>query len=97
VFAEILKSYYNDGIVKPPLYYYRDIDKNEINVVIHDGDFLHPVEIKTTSDPKKSMVSVFRLLDRIPNKKVSSGALICLAKERLPLIDNVWILPAKMI
>jgi len=27
VFGEILKSYYNDGIVEPPLYYYRDKDK----------------------------------------------------------------------
>ena len=27
VFAEILKSYYNDGIIKPYLYYYRDTDK----------------------------------------------------------------------
>jgi predicted AAA+ superfamily ATPase len=46
VFAEILKSYYNDGNVKPPLYYYRDKDKNEIDLVIEDGSVLHPVEIK---------------------------------------------------
>lgn len=31
VFAEVLKSYYNNGIVRPPLYYYRNKDKNEIN------------------------------------------------------------------
>lgn len=40
VFAEILKSYYNDGIVKPPLYYYRDADKNEIDLLIEEGDRL---------------------------------------------------------
>jgi len=97
VFTEILKSYYNDGIVKPPLYYYRDTDKNEIDLVIADGDYLHPVEIKTTSDPTKSMVNSFRRLYNIPTKKVGTGAVICLAKERLPLTDNVWILPAQMI
>jgi len=97
VFAEILKSYYNDGIVKPPLYYYRDTDKNEIDVVIADGDNLHPVEIKTTSDPNKSMIKSFRCLENIPSKKVGAGAVICLAKERLPLTENVWILPVQMI
>ena len=97
VFAEILKSYYNDGIVKPHLYYYRDTDKNEIDLVIADGDNLHPIEIKTTSDPKKSMVSAFRLLEKIPQKKVGAGGVICLAKERLPLADGVWILPVQMI
>ena len=97
VFAEILKSYYNDGVVKPPLYYYRDTDKNEIDLVIADGDYLHPVEIKTTSDPTKSMTKAFRYLESIPGKKIGSGAVICLAKQRLPLADNVWILPVQMI
>jgi len=97
VFAEILKSYYNDGIVKPPLYYYRDTDKNEIDLIVEDGDFLYPVEIKTTSDPSKRMVNAFRCIDNIPAKKSGPGALICLAKERLPLADNVWILPAHLI
>jgi len=32
VFAEVLKSYYNDGIVKPPLYYYRDKDKTRLTL-----------------------------------------------------------------
>lgn len=97
VFGEILKSYYNDGIVEPPLYYYRDKDKNEIDLVIQNGDTLYPVEIKTSSDPAKSMISAFRCLSGIPGKNVGAGAVICLAKERLPLTDNVWILPAHLI
>jgi predicted AAA+ superfamily ATPase len=97
VFAEILKSYYNDGIVKPPLYYYRDTDKKEIDLIVEDGDTLYPVEIKTTSDPAPSMVKAFRLLDGIPAKKAGTGAVICFAKDRLPLTDTVWTLPAQMI
>jgi len=97
VFGEVLKSYYNDGIVKPPLYYYRDKDKNEIDLVIEDGGILYPIEIKTSSDPTKSMVNAFRLLGKIPNKETGTGAIICLAKERLPLKENVWILPAQII
>jgi predicted AAA+ superfamily ATPase len=97
VFGEILKSYYNDGIVKPPLYYYRDKDKNEIDLLISDGNTLHPIEIKTTSDPTKSMTSAFRCIDNIPGRTVGVGAVICLAKERLPLADGVWSLPAHLI
>jgi len=97
VFSEVLKSYYNDGIVKPPLYYYRDMDKNEIDILIEDGEMLYPLEIKTTSDPVKSMVKAFRCLDKIPGKKTGTGALVCLAKERLPLTDRVWILPVHLL
>ncbi|MCL1927145.1 MAG: DUF4143 domain-containing protein [Syntrophorhabdaceae bacterium] len=97
VFAEILKSYYNDGIVKPPLYYYRDKDKNEIDLLIENGDTLYPVEIKATGDPIKSMVKAFRCLAGIAGKKVGAGALLCLVKERLPLTDTVWALPVHMI
>ena len=97
VFGEVLKSYYNDGIVKPPLYYYRDKDKNEIDLIIEEGSTLYPIEIKTTSDPTKSMVNAFRLINGIPGKEPGAGAIICLAKERLPLKENVWILPAQIV
>ena len=97
VFTEILKSYYNDGIVKPPLYYYRDKEKREIDLVIENGQTLYPIEIKTSSDPKKSMVKSFGALDKIPGKKRGAGAVICLAKERLPLTNDAWIVPARLI
>lgn len=97
VFAEVLKSYYNDGLVRPPLYYYRDKDKNEIDLVIDGGDMLYPVEIKTSSDPTKSMVKAFKYLEDIPGKKVGSGAVVCLAKELLPLTDTSWIYPVHLI
>jgi predicted AAA+ superfamily ATPase len=97
VFAEILKSYYNDGNVKPPLYYYRDKDKNEIDLLIEDGGVLHPVEIKTTSDPHKLMTNAFRCIGDVPSKTVGQGAVICMAKEVLPLKADVWTLPVNTI
>ena len=71
--------------------------KNEIDLLIESGDTLHPVEIKTTSDPTKSMVNAFRCLDDIPGKKTGCGAVTCMAKDRLPLTDTVWIIPVSMI
>lgn len=97
VFAEVLKSYYNNGIVRPPLYYYRDKDKNEIDLLIKDGSTIHPVEIKTASDPTKKMVSAFKLLEDIPEAEIGQGAVVCLARELLPLKENVWICPVSLI
>ena len=97
VFAEVLKSYYNDGIVMPPLYYYRDHDRNEIDLVIADGDFLHPVEIKASGDPTRAMIRAFRLLEKLPEKKVGAGAVLCMVKERLPLAEDVWALPVQLL
>ncbi|MCL2627393.1 MAG: ATP-binding protein [Oscillospiraceae bacterium] len=97
VVAEIIKSYFNDGITNLPLYYYRDNDKNEIDLLIEDGGIIYPVEIKTTSDPNKSMVSAFCCVEKGLGKKTGTGALICMAKEKLPLTESVWTLPVHSI
>ncbi|MDR0513830.1 MAG: ATP-binding protein [Coriobacteriaceae bacterium] len=94
VIGEVLKSYSHDGIINPPLFYYRDSDKQEIDLVIEDAGTLYPVEIKTTSDPVESMAKQFRLLYGLPGKQIGSGAVVCMAKNLLPLNDNVWITPA---
>ena len=83
--------------MRPPLYYYRDKDKNEIDLDIVDGDVLYPIEIKTTSDPGIKVVNAFRYLANVPGKTVGTGAVICLSRNRLPLTENVWILPVHLI
>ena len=97
VFSEILKSYYNNGIIYPPLFCYRDQEKNEIDILISEGDTLYPLEIKTTSDPSKSMVNAFKQLDNISGKKRGIGVLLCLADRVLPLQEKVWIMPVSAI
>ena len=97
VIAEILKSYYNDGITEAPLYYYRDKDRNEINMLIQSGNTLHPIEVKASGDPKKSMISAFTRLDAIPDMARGSGAIICMAKEALPLTKTDSIIPVSYI
>ena len=97
VIGEILKSYYNNGIINVPLFYYRDKEKNEIDLIIEEGSTLYPIEIKTSSDPDKGMVKNFELLRNIPEKQLGSGALICLAKNLLPLTNNVMTVPVEKI
>jgi predicted AAA+ superfamily ATPase len=94
VVGEVLKGYYNDGVANPPLYYYRDGDRNEIDLLIEDGGTLYPIEIKATSDPAGSMAKSFRCVAGLPGKQLGEGAVVCLARDLLPLADGVWAVPA---
>jgi len=58
-----------------------------------------PVEKMTNCIIRQLTLSVspFQIKWNSTPKKIGTGAVICLAKERLPLTDNVWILPVNMI
>ncbi len=53
VVAEIIKSYYNRGILDLPIYFYRDRDMNEIDLLIEDNGTLYPLDIKKHAYPKR--------------------------------------------
>jgi len=77
VVAEIIKSYINTG-VQAPLFYYRDKEQREIDLLIWKNGCLHPVEIKMTANPDKSRIAAFGVLDsmKAPYKR-GEGALVC--------------------
>jgi len=85
--AEILKSYRHNG-KRAPIYYYRDKDKREIDLIIEKDGKLYPVEIKKTAKPSKADIKNFNVL---PNS--AQGAVICLCGEDMPLTDSVNALP----
>lgn len=47
VISELYKSCFNAGI-EPPMYYWRDSQGHEVDLIIEDGEKLFPVEIKST-------------------------------------------------
>ena len=63
VVAEIVKTYLNCG-KEPYLYYYRDKDAKEIDIVLEHDGVLNPIEIKKTSNPGTELIKVFELLDK---------------------------------
>lgn len=95
VISEIIKSYYNAGISDPPLYFYRDKDMNEIDLLIENNGSLHPIEIKKHADPQKSDAKAFRLLDSIPNVKKGQGGIVCLYDNLITLTEGVKVIPVK--
>jgi len=78
VVSEIVKSYYNKGILELPLYFYRDKDMNEIDLLIEENGTLYPIEMKKHADPRKKDIEAFDLLDKIPGAKRGPGGVVCL-------------------
>lgn len=93
VISEIIKSYYNRGIVEPPLYFYRDKDMNEIDLLIEDGGALYPLEMKKHADPQKKDMDAFSVLDKIPGVKRGAGGVICLYDKLITLRGNDRVIP----
>lgn len=91
IFAEILKSYWHNGVT-PHLYYYRDTDQNEVDLIIESGDTLYPVEFKKTATPSKTAAKHFHLLEKL-GKKVGPGAVICFVTQDIPLSREVIAIP----
>jgi predicted AAA+ superfamily ATPase len=93
VVSEILKSYGNAGVLNAPLFFYRDKEMNEIDLLIENGGVLHPIEIKKNADPKKTDIAAFDTLDKIPNIKRGPGGIVCLYDRLAALNGNDMVIP----
>ena len=95
VVSEIVKTYFNSG-KEPFIYYYRDKDNKEIDVILEHDGVLNPIEIKKSSNPGPELVKVFRLLDKSSTPR-SKGAVLCLKPELSAIDRENYIVPIWMI
>ncbi len=93
VVSEIVKSYYNKGILELPLYFYRDKDMREIDLLIEENGTLYPIEIKKHADPQKKDIEAFDLVDKIPGVNRGSGGVICLYDKLVTLREKDRVIP----
>ena len=91
VISEIVKSYNARGI-RPNLSYYRDKEKNEIDLIIYKNNKLYPFEIKKTASPNISMIKHFKQLEK-SKKEIGTGGIICLYDELMHLDEKNYIIP----
>ncbi|HOE09420.1 MAG TPA: ATP-binding protein [Treponemataceae bacterium] len=91
VVSEVLKSWIHNGKI-PPLYFYRDKEKHEIDILMEYEGLVHPVEIKKTANPDLSMTKGFRSLEKT-GVKMGKGAVICLYPSYLPLSRSIFSVP----
>ena len=97
VVSEIIKSYYNAGHETEKIFFYRDKDKREIDLVIEKDNILYPIEIKKSAHPALEMAKHFSVLTKIPGKTVGSSCIICQCDKPLYLSESVISLPIEYI
>lgn len=97
VISEVIKSYYNSGNDVQNLYFYRDKDQHEIDLIIEKDGFLYPVEINKSARPNIDMAKHFSVLSKIPGKTVSTGCIICQCEKQHYLSENILALPIEFI
>jgi len=95
VVSEIIKSYYNAG-KRPPVFYYRDTDNREIDLIIEQNNILYPIEIKKSANPGKDAIKNFDVLEKI-GKEVGEGSVVCLTNDLLPIDRKNWYVPVWLI
>ena len=110
VVSEIYKSYIHNG-KRAPLYFYRDSNKKEIDLIISQDGIVNPIEIKKGTAPKDA-IRHFTVLKPIEREsadddvfsgmthiktKIGAGAVICMSPDVLPIDNSNWYVPAWLI
>lgn len=93
VISEIIAGYYNSGVLEPPLWFYRDRDMREIDLLIEDGGTLYPVEIKKHADPRIEDIAAFSVLDKLSGVKRGEGGVVCLYDNLTTLKGSDRVIP----
>ncbi|MGI6728313.1 MAG: ATP-binding protein [Anaerovoracaceae bacterium] len=107
IFSEIYKSYLN-AVKEPPIFYYRDKDKKEIDLLLMQNGVLYPIEIKKSASPGTESIKNFRVLEPVTEPErfgsleqykmeIGTGAVICMINELLPIDKKNWYIPAWLI
>jgi predicted AAA+ superfamily ATPase len=91
VVGEILKSWWHNGR-RAPLYFYRDRDGREVDLLIDQDNLLYPIEIKKTATPSGRPMQAFRALGSL-GRAVGPGAVVCLCETDVPLSAEVTAIP----
>ena len=107
VFSEIYKSYINAGR-EAPLFYYRDKDKREIDLLIFENGKLFPIEVKKSASPGSGIIKQFNVINPVSEPErfgeleqhkieIGHGVVICMINDLLPVDDKNWFVPVWMI
>ncbi|MBQ2593766.1 MAG: ATP-binding protein, partial [Candidatus Riflebacteria bacterium] len=95
IVSEIRKTYFNNG-QNCPMWYYRDKNNKEIDIIIETDGELHPLEIKRSANPASKLINTFSVLNRSSVSK-GKGAVICMKEELSAFNSDNFIIPVWMI
>jgi len=95
VVSEIIKSYLYRG-EEAPIYYFRDKEGHEVDIILEREGKVHPIEIKMTSLINHHDLKGINFL-RNKTSELSKGAIISMSQEQIPLDKHNEIIPVGMI
>jgi predicted AAA+ superfamily ATPase len=96
VVTEVVRSYRHRG-VEPPLWFWQDKERREVDLLLAEDGLLFPVEVKLSASPSKKDLRGIRALQRM-GVPLGDGAVVCLVEqphaltaemEAIP-VDAVW-------
>jgi predicted AAA+ superfamily ATPase len=67
VIGEILRTYFHNGR-EPAIYFYRDKNQNEVDILLEENGVLYPIEIKKTASPGLNDYKSFKELEKLKKK-----------------------------
>lgn len=91
--VEIIKSFHNAGVLNPPIYFYRDKDQKEIDLIIESSGLLYPIEIKQSATPNKSMAKHFDVLKIAKNHSIGQQMILCQIDNKMYLDQDLMAYP----
>lgn len=95
VVSELIKSYMNAGKSTDQIFYYRDKDKKEIDLLLEEENVLYPIEIKKGATASRDWIRHFSVLDKIAGKKIGTGAVFCQMEKKTAITETVSALPVE--
>lgn len=91
VVSEIIKSYLHHGRT-PRIYFYRDKDQREVDLLIEENGKLYPIEIKKTASVHNIKFKGFESLNKL-GMPVEHAGLMCFTTTLTPLGKGVDAIP----
>ena len=95
VVSELLKTYHNQA-KECLIWYYRDKESREIDILLENDGVLNPIEIKRSVNPGNERIRAFEILDQgtVPRGK---GVLFCMRPTLSAINSESFVVPIWMI
>ena len=101
-FGEVYKSFINAG-KQPPLFFFRNNDKKEIDLLLEQDGVIYPIEVKKTASPSKkderNLNALDPLADNVPTelasfkRQIGTGCILCMTQDTYPISERSWAFP----
>ena len=101
-FGELYKSFVNSGKAAP-LFFFRNNDKKEIDLLLEKDGAIYPVEVKKKAEPSKKDERNLGALDPLKKdvpeelasfkREVGLGCVLCMAQKTYPISERSWAFP----